>query len=147
MGLVVKLGLGAVLCGALGLSVWGPPPRRIASPIPLRLLLGVALALYVVGIAAAIDHRSRVAIGASALGVIAAALAGWWSRAPHDDDGPPDGDAGDDDGGSPAPGDRDGGFDWDRFDRERRGWQPQPGPAPLSPKASSCSRGSPLSSG
>jgi hypothetical protein len=102
--------------------------------------------LYVVGIAAAIDHRGPVAIGASALGVVGAALAGWLSRARYDGEDP-DGDAGDDGGGSPAPGDHDGGFDWDRFDRERRGWQPQPRPAPASPKASSCNRGSPLSSG
>jgi hypothetical protein len=102
--------------------------------------------LYVIGIAAAIDHRDPVAIGASALGVVGAALAGWLSRARYDGEDP-DGDAGDDGGGSPAPGDHGGGFDWDRFDRERRGWQPQPRPAPASPRASSCNRGSPLSSG
>ena len=147
MAPVVKIGLGVALCGSLGLSAWGPAPRRTPSPTGLRLLLGVALILYVVGIAAAVEHRSTVAIGASAAGVVAAALTGWLSRARPDGEDPPQGDAGDDHGGSPAPGDHDGGFDWDRFDRERRGWRPQPRPAPVSPNASSCSRGSPLSSG
>jgi hypothetical protein len=146
MAPVVKIGLGVALCGALGLSVWGPPPRRVPSPTGLASLLGVALMLYGVGIAAAIVHRSPAAIGASALGVVAAALAGWRSRARRDDEEPPEGDT-DGDGGSPAPGDHDGGLDWDRFDRERSEWQPQPRPASVSPKASSCNRGSPLSSG
>jgi hypothetical protein len=120
MVLVAKIGLGVALCVALAGAVCGPPPRRSPVVRDLRRLLLGSLALDGAGIAAALDHRIWIAVVTSAVGVMAAAGAGWLSRGVGDGEDPPS-----DPVDSPPPPTPDDGWDWDwdRLDHERRGWE------------------------
>ncbi len=122
--LAAKLALTLLLVGVIACSAWGRAPRHAVSATELRRLIGATLILYLVGVAAVVVHRGMLATFAFAVGVVAAAFAGWLSRgsdsedppADDDGDGPPSRRPPPEPDGFPAP-------DWAWFDRERRAWE------------------------
>ena len=121
--LIGKLILGLLLVVAIVIAARGRAPRRAPSPDDLRRLVGSAIVLYAVGLVALLDDHPTLSTVAFACGVGTASLAAWLSRgADPGDDGPG---GGEDPPADVPPPDPNGalGWDWERFDRERRDWE------------------------
>jgi hypothetical protein len=116
-----KLLITLVLIGVILLSLFVRPPSRNVAARDLRQLVIVGAILYLVGGIASLSHRSDVAAGVYASGILICSLAVWLSRGMRRDDGS----GGEDGGGGPSddlqpPPDPDGllTIDWDEFERE-----------------------------
>jgi|SRR5947209_11671377 len=113
-----KLVLAAALGAAILIGAVGRAPRRPVPRTDLRALVGGALLLYAVGLAAALTHRPTLAAILYGSGIAVSSLAGWLSRGTDSSD-PPGG------GGrwhEPPPPDTGTGqdFDWDALERQFR---------------------------
>jgi hypothetical protein len=110
-----KLVLAVSLFGAVLASARVRPPRQPVPASDLRRLVLGALALYGVGLAASLTHRTLIAVILYSCGIAVSALAAWLSRAESGREPPPDEEPVD----SPPPS-PDGApqFDWSRFERE-----------------------------
>lgn len=86
---VWKLVLAAALGAAILLSALARAPRRPVPAADLTALVAGAVLLYLVGLAAALSHRSTLAVLLYGSGIAASALAGWLSRGSGSDDEPP----------------------------------------------------------
>jgi hypothetical protein len=128
--LVGKLLLGLLLVVAILIAARGRAPRRAPAPDELRRLVGSAVVLYAVGLFALLEGHPTLSTIAFACGVGTASLAAWLSRgADPGDDGPG---GGEDPPADVPPPDPEGalGWDWERFDRERRDFEQRRPAAP-----------------
>jgi hypothetical protein len=109
LGVVVKALLALGLLLAIARAFGGAPPAQ-PRPAAARLALGLAAAAATVAATGAYAGAGWAAAPA-AVAVLAASLAGWFSRGPEGGgpDAPPAPE-------SPPP------VDWDAFDRARAGW-------------------------
>lgn len=120
---------GGLLVAILG-SVCLRAPRRPIDRLELRRLVLSALLLYGVGAVASLLHRGGLAGVLYASGIVVCSVAVWLSRGTDRDDGP------EGPGGGGPPEDEDPGtgpdgvppleWDWEAFERERAGWEPDP---------------------
>ncbi|HET9721358.1 MAG TPA: hypothetical protein VFP55_14855 [Solirubrobacteraceae bacterium] len=120
---------GGLLAAIVG-SVCLRAPRRSIDRLELRRLVLSALLLYGIGAVASLLHRGALAGVLYASGIVVCSLAVWLSRGADRGDGP------DGPGGSRPPTDEDPGtgpdgvppfeWDWEAFERERAGWEPDP---------------------
>ncbi len=114
-----KLAFAIVLVATIATSALARAPRRAASPVELRRLVGCALVLYAVGGLATLTHHSVLAGLVYAAGIGVAALAAWLSRGRDQEDPPDGGNEPVDEQPPPGP---DGipWWDWERFERDFR---------------------------
>jgi hypothetical protein len=115
-----KLVLAIALGGVIVASARAHPPRRTIPAPDLRRLVGAALMLYAVGLAASLTHHPVLAAGLYAAGIASSALAAWLSRG-ADSEGPSDPEFPAEEPPSPNP---DGApwFDWSAFEAEFRAY-------------------------
>src|SRR5437588_2194142 len=83
-----KLVLAIALFATVLASARARPPRRSVPASELRRLVLGALALYGVGLASSLTHRTLLAVVLYAGGIAVSALAAWLSRG-TDSHGPP----------------------------------------------------------
>jgi hypothetical protein len=108
--------LGLFLFTTIVVSARARAPRRSLPSGDLRRLVVAALALYVVGAIAWLDHHLSLAVLVYAAGIVVAALTAWLSRGSDHRDPPSDDRPA---GEPPAPDPGGAGFDWEAFER---GW-------------------------
>jgi hypothetical protein len=126
---IVRLVIAVLLTVAVILAARVRAPRRPAARRDVRRLLGGALGLELSGALALLGGRPLLATVVLAGGVATTAFVGWLSRGGRRDD--PGGEPGSGGGGGrlpPLP--PIGPIDWERFDRERRGWSSRRTPSP-----------------
>jgi hypothetical protein len=113
-----KLVLALALAATIFASARAEAPRRSFPRTELRWLVGSALLLYAVGLAASLSHHGLTAALLYAGGIAVSALAGWLSRGADSGGRPPFDEPAD----QPPPPSPDGAprFDWARFEREFR---------------------------
>lgn len=121
-----KLVLAVALLGAILAAARAKAPARTVSWSELRWLVGGAVALYGVGVAASLTRHPVLSAVLYAAAVAVSALAAWLSRGVEWGGPPPAGGAGEE---PPPPGPD--GFDWAAFERdfrayERRRHEPSP---------------------
>ena len=111
-----KLGLAAALIIAIFVSAYATAPRETVPGVDLRRLVFSAVALYLVGLLAAVTHHALLAAIVDSAGIGVCALAVWLSRGSDSEDPPPDGEEPTDERPPPSP---DGlpEFDWASFER------------------------------
>ena len=109
--------MAVALGAAIVVSASAKAPRRPLPRAELHWLLLGALALYAVGLAALLVHRSQLAVLVFAAGVATSTLTAWLSRGSDAGGGPP---PDDDPVDQQPPPDPDGlpSFDWAQFERD-----------------------------
>lgn len=119
---------GGLLAAIVG-SVCLRAPRRSIDRLELRRLVVSALLLYGIGAVASLLHRGALAGVLYASGIIVCSVAVWLSRGTDRGDGP-DGPGGTrpptEDPGTGPEGVPPYEWDWEAFERERAGWEPDP---------------------
>ena len=116
-----KLVLALALVGLILASIYARPPSRAVPGNELRRLVGGAMALYGVGLAASLTHHALLAVILYAAGIIVSTLAAWLSRGTDSGDWPRRDDEPDEEQPPPAPDDAPS-FDWATFEREFEAW-------------------------
>jgi hypothetical protein len=112
-----KVVLAIALGAAIVASAYAKAPNRSFPGAELRTLVGAALLLYAVGLAASLTRHALLAVILFASGIALSALAAWLSRGSDSGGGPPRGDQ--PVGEQPPPGpDAMPRFDWAAFERE-----------------------------
>ena len=117
---VWKLALAVALGAAIVVSASARAPRKPLPRAELHWLLLGAVALYAVGLAALLAHRSQLAVLVFAAGIATSTLTAWLSRGSDAGGGPPRDEPVD----QQPPPDPDGlpRFDWAQFERELRAY-------------------------
>jgi hypothetical protein len=115
LALAWKVALTTVLLGTIVLSARARAPRRALPRADMHRLVGSAIALYAVGLAAWATGHPSLAVTVFGAGIATAALAAWLSRG-DDPRRPPDDDAPVDEQPPLGPDGHD--FDWEAFERD-----------------------------
>ncbi len=111
-----KLAVAGALGGAIFASACARAPRHRTPAAELRRLVLCALALYLIGVLATLNHFAIVAGVVYGAGIMVSALAAWLSRG-RDREDPPDGQKPVDEPRPPEP-DGQPQLDWSAFERE-----------------------------
>jgi hypothetical protein len=116
-----RLAFAVGLCAAIFTSACVRAPRRSVPGGELRLLVGCALMLYLVGGLASLTHHTMLAGFVYGAGIVIAAVAVWLSRG-RDQEDPPDGDEPADEQPPPEPDGVPPKLDWPAFERDFRAY-------------------------